>query len=117
LTGPTLVRPSSVGSTDVEAVLVAPAQLEGDMSIAAGRTRTSGTWVVQPESWTSGLHVVRSESWVPHERAKVIDVGAPRGVVRVMGVVWGAAKVVGTSRGAAEVGEAGDDVVAEGHVV
>jgi hypothetical protein len=117
LTGPTLVRPSSVGSTDVEAVLVVSAQLEGDMSIAAGRTRTSGTWVAQPESWTSGLHVVWSESWAPHETRLKSLMSGPHVAWSESWVLWGATKVVGTSRGAAEVGEAGDDVVAEGHVV
>jgi hypothetical protein len=38
----------------------------------------------------------------------VVDAGAMRGVGGVVGSTWGAAEVVGVTRGAVVVGEAGD---------
>jgi hypothetical protein len=46
--------------------------------------------------------------------AGVIDVGATRGASGVEDAVWGIAEVVGASRGAAEVGEVGDEGAAQG---
>jgi hypothetical protein len=50
-------------ATDVEVVLVAPAQFKGDMSSAMGRVGTPMPRVAQPESWMPGPRVVRVESW------------------------------------------------------
>jgi hypothetical protein len=55
------VRSSSVATTNVEAVSVTPAKVEGDASSA----ETSVPWVVHLESWTPRPRVVRVESWAP----------------------------------------------------
>jgi hypothetical protein len=55
-----------VGTTDVEAVSVAPAQFDGDASSAVGRARTPEPRVVRLESWTPGSCMARVEMRAPH---------------------------------------------------
>jgi hypothetical protein len=56
------VRPSLVTTADVEAVLVAPAQVEGDVGSAAGRAGMLVSQVVWPELWMPVPRVARVES-------------------------------------------------------
>jgi hypothetical protein len=53
-------------AADVEAVSVAPTQLEGDASSAVGRAGTPEPWVARPESWTPCG--VQPKSRAPHGR-------------------------------------------------
>jgi hypothetical protein len=73
-------------------MLVAPAQPED----VVGNVGTPVPREAQAESWMPGPRVARVESWAR---------------------VWGAAKVVGTVQGAAEVGELGDEGVVRGRTV
>jgi hypothetical protein len=52
---------------DVEAVSVALAQPEGDVSSAMGRARMPEPRVVRPELWTPRPRVARVELWPPHQ--------------------------------------------------
>jgi hypothetical protein len=56
----TLVRPSPAATTEVEAILVASTQPEGDASSAG----TSEPREARAESWTSGSHLAWVGSWV-----------------------------------------------------
>jgi hypothetical protein len=56
----TLVRPSPVATTEVEAILVAPTQPKGEVSSAG----TSEPREARAESWTSGSRLARVGSWV-----------------------------------------------------
>jgi hypothetical protein len=58
----TLVRPSSVATTEVEAVLVAPTQPKGDASSAG----TLEPWEARAESWMSRLRLAWVGSWASH---------------------------------------------------
>jgi hypothetical protein len=55
-----------VATADVDAVLVAPAQPEGDVISAAGRAGMSEPWVARLKSWMPGPCVAWVESRAPH---------------------------------------------------